>query len=107
APSDPAQLQGLREDFQAKHKAHLAAKEVYEDLKTQGGVDAIARHREGLAEAQTALEVARAEQPAKVAAAHSQIEELNAQMTALRTRRTDIEAQIKPLVDGYQTRLSA
>ena len=106
APMDPATQQGLREDFQSKHRAHLAAKEVYDDLKTQGGADAIARHREGLTEAQNTLQTARTEQPAKLAAAHSQIEELNAQMTALRTRRTEIEAQIKPLVDGYQTRLS-
>ncbi|MBU6450273.1 MAG: hypothetical protein KGS72_00730 [Cyanobacteria bacterium REEB67] len=100
-PVDPA----LREDFQTKHKNFLAEKARYDEMKIDGGTDAIARHRESLQEAQDALTQARTDQPTKLASAQAEIDALNAQMSELRTRRQTVEEAIKPIVDSYNTRL--
>jgi|GEM_PF-572370 len=100
-PPDPA----LREDFQTKHREFLEKKAQYDDLKADSSPEAIQRHRDSLAEAQTALQTAKAEQPGKLAAYDQEIAALEQQISTVRTQRLAIEGQIKPVVDSYNTRL--
>jgi hypothetical protein len=100
-PADPK----LREDFQAKHQNFLDVKARYDELKANGSPESIERHRDLLTESQTALQQAREQQPVKLAEAQRQIDVLNEQLAALKSRRTVIEDQVKPLVDSYNNRL--
>ena len=89
----------LRQDFQTKHQNFLEVKAKYDELKANGSTESIQRHRESLDEANAALQQARQEQPAKLAAAQTEIDTLNQQLTALKTQRLAIEDQVKPLIE--------
>jgi len=103
-PGQPTDQQ-LREDFQTKHQNFLEVKAKYDELKNTGSAENIQKTRESLAEAQTALQQAKEHQPIKLAETQRQIEEMNDQLATLKTRRTTIEDQVKPLVDSYNARL--
>ncbi|MDQ5933440.1 MAG: hypothetical protein QG574_738 [Cyanobacteriota bacterium erpe_2018_sw_21hr_WHONDRS-SW48-000092_B_bin.40] len=93
--------------FDAKNQQFRDAKTAFEEAKTMGGSEAIARAKERVTEAQAALSAAEQAKPGKQATIEREIKATEGELTAIREQRQTLAVSAQELVALHQSRMTA